>query len=209
MNKFCEMWNFILNQKDQLGIILTAIGLFIAWRGIQNWKKQLDGTSKVKLAKSLLSKVYHIRDLFRHARINVFFANEYPVEQGLNKKEEVSYIMRNRLKPLIEKMSLFEDEFYQAYVEWGDSSSKYLKDLRKLYFDFLHSVDTYVQYYDEKELTDDFYKEAKDTVFDYGENKFEDRLQDTVKALDKFFRPKYLGLIKYWIWRLKNYATQQ
>jgi hypothetical protein len=210
MSKFCELWQYISSSKEQIGLILTLIGLNIAWFGVRNWKKQLDGTSKVKLSKSLLSKVYHIRDLFRHARISAFFENEFPVEPNLQEKAKAIYILNNRIRPLQQKMSEFEDEFYQAYVEWGDSASKYLKGLRKVYYDYLYSRDYYLEYFDlEKEFQDENYNKAYSTIFDSNENDlFEDRLSSVVKELDDFFRPKYMGFIRYRLWKLRNYATQ-
>lgn len=211
MSKLCEIWQNISSIKEQIGLILTLIGLGIAWVGVKNWKKQLDGTSKVKLSKSLLSKVYHIRDLYRHARIRAFFGNEFPVEPNLQEKEKAIYILNNRIKPLQQKMSEFEDEFYQAYVEWGDSTSRYIKGLRKIYFDYLYSRDYYLEYFDlEKELQDDNYKNAYSTIFDSDDNDlFNDRLSLVVKELDDFLRPKYMGFIRYRLWKMKNYATQQ
>jgi hypothetical protein len=184
-----DILNLIHCYHEEIKLLIEVATLIIAFYGLNNWRLQLQGTNRIKLSKNLLSQVYLVRDLINDARIKVFFSYENPVNKNLSSEEKLKLQFENRIQPIKEALVKLEKDYYDAYVEWGLDSSKYLNELKSLYFELIQSINLYLEYYDTngQEKAD-----AIKIVFENSVNdNFKNKLDSCVKNFDNWLRPKF------------------
>lgn len=184
-----DILNLIHCYHEEIKLLIEVATLIIAFYGLNNWRLQLQGTNRIKLSKNLLSQVYLVRDLINDARIKVFFSYENPVNKNLSSEEKLKLQFENRIQPIKEALVKLEKDYYDAYVEWGLDSSKYINELKSLYFELIQSINLYLEYYDTngQEKAD-----AIKIVFENSVNdNFKNKLDSCVKNFDNWLRPKF------------------
>ena len=62
--------------KDSCTIILTGVGVYVAFRGLSTWRRQLKGNYEYELTKKLLKSLYTARDVIKSIRSPMVFAGE-------------------------------------------------------------------------------------------------------------------------------------
>lgn len=190
-----NFWCFLKSSHQQISIMFSFITLVLAFYGLNSWRKQINGTNQIKLAKSLLSQIYLIKDLFINSRLKAFWVYEEPINKSLNEKEKLRFKLDRRLLPISEALMGLEKDYYQAYVEWGLHNSKHLSDLKSLYFEYIQAVNMFLEYYDIKGAQEG--QEAYKIIFSNNLNDdFMDRFNSVVIEFDDWLRPKFQGIIK-------------
>jgi len=200
-------WCFLKNNNEQITIIFSIITLVLAIYGLNSWRKQINGINQIKLAKSLLSQIYLLKDLFINVRCSIYYNNEEGiVENKSSNKDKEAIRLRNRLLPITEALVKIQKDYYDAYVEWGLDNSSHLGKLKELYYEYIQAVETYIEYYEEKGLPEKI--EAKKKVFSFKakdeKDEFNNKLDNVVMDFDKWLRPKFQGYIKRSCIRLKK-----
>ena len=202
MNWLTRLWCSLDLNKEQIKILLAFATLFIAFYGLNNWRRQINGTNQVKIARKLLGQVYLIRDLFKNARFKVFWEYENPKNDKLSKEEILIIQLNNRIAPLKDALIKFENDYYEAFVEWGIKRSDNMTDLKKLYFKYIDSINTFIKYHD---LGVQNKHDAYKIIFQSDSNdEFGDRLESIVKSFDTWLRPKFQGAVKRLYYKIKN-----
>ena len=54
--------------KGCLTLAVAACGVYVAWKGLKTWQRQLKGSSQFDVAKRLMLKVYQIRQDIAYCR---------------------------------------------------------------------------------------------------------------------------------------------
>jgi hypothetical protein len=190
---FCEFWKGLNTNKEQLSLLIAFVSLILVFYGLRSWRLQLNGTSRIKLAKSLLAQIYFISDLIHDARNTAFFEYEEPLDKKLDEKGKLSFQLENRLKPINEAFKELEKTYYESKVEWKFKSDKYFKDLRSIYMEYISAINTYVQYYD---IQGNEKSEAFKIAFRNKDDEFAQRLDNLIANIDDWLRPKFQGWIR-------------
>lgn len=190
---FCDFWNGLNTNKEQISLLIAITSLILVFYGLRSWRLQLNGTSRIKLAKTLLAQIYFICDLINDARMNVFFEYEEPIDKTLDIKGKLTLQLQNRLKPINEAFNELEKTYYESKVEWKFKSNRYFKELRSIYMEYVRAINMYLQYYD---IHSNEKSEAFKTVFKNKDDEFEKRLDNLIEDIDNWLRPKFQGWIR-------------
>lgn len=75
-------WSTIL--RNYMTIVTLMVGAYVALKGLDTWKDQLDHNENRNLAKSIASHIYHIRTIYNDVR-----DNEYSDKAYLNKSGSI------------------------------------------------------------------------------------------------------------------------
>ncbi len=133
MHYIYHCYKSIINFKDIITFILSAVGLMIAYSGLQTWKDQLRGTTRYQLAKDILIKTYKLRDEFIYTRDPLITSAEMSnIEnlKNLDPKEDLSFwAYRKRLMKLNDIKSELEISKLEADAIFGKHLTIEIKEL--------------------------------------------------------------------------------
>ncbi len=118
-----DIWSIF----SALGTFASGLGtvllVWLAVRGLNQWRAQLQGTSKYKLAQRLGLLALQFKDQFSQARYARTFSNEsfdrptYPDEpEGFVQINNEHYARRQRLKPLSETIRKLIEAGWEAEI---------------------------------------------------------------------------------------------
>jgi hypothetical protein len=113
---------------DWITALGVACGLWIAWKGLETWRAQLQGTTEYELARRLLRATYRVREEI--GRVRHFYMDpvseassaakvlgrEITGEGGMNQAQMLAY--EGRWKRLMDARTDFEVEELEAEVLW-------------------------------------------------------------------------------------------
>lgn len=120
--------------------IATLAGIYIAWSGLQQWKKQLRGRTDYEIARRYMRAVLKLRDAVHYVRNPFIPASEFDealVKNGVNLSEEISdrkkdaAVYSERWKQVASATSDLNIETIDAEISWGKEASKIQDNLRK------------------------------------------------------------------------------
>ncbi len=134
--------------KDIVIAVSAGFAVYVAYSGLDAWKRELKGRSEYKLSKDTLIAVYRVRNAFLHVRNPAIFTYEYPEDMRSPtghlkdecKYEGVLYAYEERFKRVDEAFSNLEDCFLEAQVEWGSDSKDKIVKLRVCRSQLLQAV---------------------------------------------------------------------
>lgn len=105
--------------KDVVAIIGTAGALTIGVLGLNTWRRQLHGTSRFEVAKSILTTTYKIEDAIQAVRSPMLHPRKEEVEAGRALEEE-QRIYSERLQNVNGKRAELKTLILEARAIWGD-----------------------------------------------------------------------------------------
>ncbi len=118
--------------KDSILTISVAFGAFVAFRGLQTWRKQLKGNAEYEQARRLLRSVYAYRNAIEVVRNPFTPSSEYGPGRPQNPEENRNAIVKvyeNRWKSITGASTELEVELIGAEVLWGSEVANLVKQL--------------------------------------------------------------------------------
>jgi len=132
-----DIGGYIGMMKDIIMSIAAGITAWVAYTGLNKWKKGLRGKIDFDTAHALIKATYKVRDELKYARSPFIPASEFPEGYygaiNKNSKEEgdaFAYIYTNRMKPVIEATQELEIRALEAEALWGKNIQEYVQELR-------------------------------------------------------------------------------
>jgi hypothetical protein len=128
--------------KDIATIASLAIAAIVAIKGLQTWRRQLQGTADYDLAKRLLKAAYRLRDSLQAVRNPFMSAGEIqhamkeaglefkPTDEQFNAASTAA-AYQLRWKPVVEAYQALELEVIEAEALWGPSAKSAIIAIRK------------------------------------------------------------------------------
>lgn len=178
----------VISLTDLITTIAAIGGLIVAAIGLSTWKKQLRGTAEYELAKRLMLEVYQLRDALRSVR-NPFLSTAEGNEDDTEDTWEITAYSK-RWESVREVLTRFQVTSLEAEVVWDDATKQPSKEMHKLIRELNATLSAFVRQKKNKSLSNDFYKNHDDTLYDKGDDdKYNTTLNEAVKNYETVLKP--------------------
>ncbi len=125
--------------KDIVVAVSAATVAFLAYQGVDTWRKELKGKSEYELAKNVLLAVYQVREAFKYVRNPLIMTYEYPEEmthanghlRSELRYEGMQHVYQERWKQMTVAFTALENKNLEALVEWGSEHQSVINPPRK------------------------------------------------------------------------------
>ncbi len=183
--------------KDIIGVLLPLAGVWIAWQGLDTWRRQIKGTDKYKVASELLLEVYRVREgigVVRSPFVQFRPTDDENVSKEMNEFYGYVETMERRWKEVSEPMVQLSLLALKAEVHLSKNIKIEVDKLMRLVRELQV---TYEQYLDVKRpdsgfTADDFDKDARKVLWAKPtDDDFKDRLLTSIKSIEELTE-KYL-----------------
>lgn len=117
----------------------ACVTAYVAYTGLSQWQKELDGKAKFDVARQLAKSVYALRDQISYCRSPFTASHEFPegYRGGLDKptaEEEGqawAHVYAKRWEPVGEAVQAFDTSTLEAEALWGKEIKEKALELRK------------------------------------------------------------------------------
>lgn len=190
--------------RDCIAALAAATGGWVAWRGLQTWKRQLLGQSAHALAKRLLVSAYTAKEdirAFRNAMITPSEGAHALADSGADltgitgeerREREFDAGYGSRLRSLISTWLSSRPDRLEAAALWGPAATRHFKDLEIPMQELVSAVYQYTRRRDRKYSPQRLQK-IEDIVFDSSEDELSDafaqKVDVAVNAIEDFLLP--------------------
>jgi hypothetical protein len=146
-------WSEIITaSKDIAPAVATAVGMYVAVRGLNTWNRQLKGSVEYDLTRRLLKGAYRLREAIKAVRNPIMLANEQPPppEEGkkMNHDQRRHYGLaqayQNRWNKVVEARNDLQTDLLEAEVIWGQEIYNQFKPLFKLQHELFADIHSYL-----------------------------------------------------------------
>jgi hypothetical protein len=193
-------WPTVLWTLREIAVPIAAlVGAWIAWQGLDTWRRELKGKAEYELARRILRCLYKMRDGIRDLRNPFIRAYEFPKREGgyqeLSPKrsaEDYSHVFENRWKPIRDAYRNLDIEMLEGEVLWGQAFRANFSDLEKCVADLRFNMDMFIASQDpESQVAPDQVSSYKRILFTYrdGKDTFAQTIEDAIRKLERAVRP--------------------
>jgi hypothetical protein len=108
--------------------VATAVGVFIAARGLKAWRVQLEGSAHFDLARRVLLEVYRLRDALEGVRSPMMLRSE---AAGADPEApwEIS-VYERRWQRVLDVLAPLDVCIYECQILWGNEAQRLMHELR-------------------------------------------------------------------------------
>lgn len=190
--------------KDVLLGVAAVVTSIVAVRGLQSWRRELEGRAEFDTAKGLLKAMYKLREELQVFRSRFFTSNsEFPESYGLigkrSAEEEAQawdYVYKNRWRPVERAVQDFDTHTLEAEALWGDEIRTKAKVLRCCATDVYIAIDPVVS--DKVSGGENFESDKKFgqemnmriSAVKENENSLSKEIANSVANIEDFLRPR-------------------
>lgn len=144
----------INNLKDIIVIAASSTGAIVAWRGLNTWKRQLNGQSDYTLAKDLLINIYRYRDALFFVRNPLMTNSELKLPEDKEGKNimyneqrylSILHAYEKRWNSMLEHRAKLQVSIAETEALWESEISIKLNELFHLESDILTHVNYYLE----------------------------------------------------------------
>ena len=195
--------------KDLVLIIASLVGICVAIRGLNTWRRQLDGQADYDLSRRVLVSLFKLRDRIQNVRNPMMMAYEMPQppedERTRMSNEQIRFYgtrsaYESRWNSVDEvRLALYPD-LLESEAIWGTE----LKDLFSVVFKLQHELLVHTKYYldsinpdsdpDMRKSKAEIYKKQRDIIYDLSTNEEDDEykleLLKAVGDIENYLKPK-------------------
>lgn len=138
--------------KDAATGAAAIIAVWVAWKGLTTWRRQLKGQADFEVARGLVRATYILRDAFWSCRAPLLMAGEFPdgwALHGHQSNEERAqghaFLYRNRWKDVGDALRTFDSAALEAEAMWGADARTRTDAVRLCIQDLNFSIATLVE----------------------------------------------------------------
>lgn len=185
--------------KDVVTAIVALGGLWIAWLGLDAWRRQLTGRTEYELARRLLRATYAVRDEIEVVRSPFVSGHEMDVAaldadyapEGMLDRKPYIMALAARVRGLNERLSELRVEALEAEVLWGSPARQASDSLFEAARDVNHAIMAHIRDEDGEGPKTAGYVERLQKAFKRtgGVNSLGHAVDDAVKAVEALVRP--------------------
>lgn len=197
----CITGNDIGIVKDIIMSIAASLTAWVAYSGLNKWKKELKGKIDFDTAHALIKAAYKLRNELKYARAPFIPAQEFPnnynpIKADSDKKADaLAYIYSNRMKRVIEATEELEVRALEAEALWGNQIKELTMELKScsihLNISFEEDIRNEYSGYKHFQADDVFRKEIKQDI--WVSSKEDDplsiRIHNAIKNIENEIRP--------------------
>ncbi|MEW8390623.1 MAG: hypothetical protein AB2651_02515 [Candidatus Thiodiazotropha sp.] len=176
---------------------------FVAWKGVESWKRELQGKADFEVARNLIKATYQVRNSIQICRSPWLELFEFPEGYQHNKIERTSedegyaklFIYNNRLKHVDDCIIEFDTTVLEAEALWGRIIEDKALALRKCTSELKSAIDSVIRdaYSGGSDFTSDkeFAQEMKEIVqnIDPKTNSFTKKINSAISDIETLVRP--------------------
>lgn len=193
--------------KDIALAIAGAVTATVAWKGLNNWLRELRGRTRFDAALSLMRAAYALREAVANCRAPLIVAGEFPAEyrerQSLgretrwdDKVRAYAHVFAARWSPVGAAMTEFETRSLEAEAIWGGDVRALTRELVDCVVILNAATESYMDDLrsEGENFTADreFGRKVRSEVFasrGATDNELTNRITKALEALEKFARP--------------------
>lgn len=193
--------------KDTVVMAASVTGIYVAFKGLGTWKRQIKGQSEYALAKETLINIYKVRDEIIRVRNPMMMTNEQPEppEDKARKmnEDEISFYglseaYNKRLEKVVSAKSILLVNLTESEAMWG----LHLKELAKQLFKQQRYLTSKINFYlvvmnpkINERAKEIFLKDLEvihSVVFDSLEenDEYNKKLNESIKPMEEYLRDK-------------------
>lgn len=159
------------------GLAVGGFGVWVAYRGLQTWRRQLFGQVAFDHARRVKLAAYKVRDHIRTCRVGIYEGNSSAL-----------------LGALAEKYSAFDNELLDAEVLWGGSSISELRAaVWRCVSEFAINARNLFHLAEKMEggymPPDDEFAKTDSAVYGLDEDDYGQKLRAAIKTVEDYVRP--------------------
>jgi hypothetical protein len=167
--------------------LATAVGVFIAARGLKAWRVQLEGSAQFDLARRLLLEVYRLRDALEGVRSPMMHVGE---AAGADPEVPWEISAYERRWQRVQDISAPLDAcIHESQILWDDETQELMRELRRLIGKLSFVLNTYSRskhFPNDASLT----QEQRDILYGgMDDDTFSIELQAIVTTFETYVRP--------------------
>lgn len=139
--------------KDIVLTVGAVVAMYVAFRGLNTWNRQLKGGVEYELTRRLLKCTYRLREAIKGVRNPAIFANEMPSPPevkapGMSSKQRryygLSQAYQGRWNKVTETRNDLRTELLEAEVIWGKVIHEQFEPLFGLQRELLSDIHAYL-----------------------------------------------------------------
>jgi hypothetical protein len=134
--------------KDIVLAVAAGFTAVVAVKGINKWRKELEGKASFDAARSLAKAVYRFRDAMKDARSPIIWGGEFKSRQEFGrtqtpteKADDYWYVYTNRLKLVQNTLPDLDAAALEAEALWGSQARDAVNLLRQTYVQLWAAMD--------------------------------------------------------------------
>lgn len=146
--------------KDIFISIAAVTTAYVAYTGLEKWKKELNGKANFDTARALIRATYKLRDEIEYSRSPFIPVGEFPKDYDpIHKTDETkgdafAYVYRKRWEPIVEAMQDYDAYVLEAEALWGAKIKEKTDVLRSCIIELRAAMDAVI--YNEYSGGEDF-----------------------------------------------------
>ena len=133
------MTEFFSILKDLSLALAACVTAYVAFTGLEKWKKELRGKANFEVARALIKSIYKLRDEITYCRSPFIRANEFPDNYkgtlGKHSNQEEgdawAYMYGKRWEPVVLSNEEFDAATLEAEAIWGSAIKEKTEELSK------------------------------------------------------------------------------
>ena len=196
----CTVEHFTI-LKDIVLSLSAAITAFVAYTGIEKWKKELTGKANFETARLLIKATYILRDKVESCRSQFISGNEFPETYNLlttptpqEEGEAYTYLYNKRWSPVSKAVQEFDTCALEAEALWGKNSKEQTDKLHQCIRELQVSIDAVIsdKYSGGEDFRDlDFRREMRANVSEIkkNENPLTIKIKLAIENIETVIRP--------------------
>lgn len=180
----CNIFDWGIVQQALLTLAPIA-ALFIAWSGLNTWKRQLKGSHDFELGRRLLLSLYRCRDALKSAR-HPFV---HPGESDKDRDDWEASAYENRWRAVSEAASELRAAISESEASWGEDFHEENKRLHGLTVKLMLAIRHYLASQKGGPNNSLFSKEDDKILWGL-DDEYEVALNKVVEAFEKKIKPR-------------------
>ncbi len=192
--------------KEVALLIFGGIGSYVAFQGLNTWKRQLKGKDEYELCKKVLVDLYKYKNGIKIVRNPAMFQYEYENSNDIsdlsNKDKQFknkTYAYQERWKKVEENRSKLNLSIMESKVYWNDDLEELFKPIFEFENKLFYSVQDQLLMSNPNEDDDYkkyvgklFYEEKKSKILYFlgDEDKYHIELENNIKKIENLIRKK-------------------
>jgi len=179
--------------------IAAICAVFIAWRGLATWRKELKGKSEYETAKQVLKAVYKVREAFIIVRSPwiSYVKQDNPNDPSRYATQKLHYNNPNHIdtvmKSFEEAWAALEEQNLIAQIEWGSKfqDQDMINPLRECKNDFLTNSTIYYDCETDDSINPEYKNESKAIIYrnHHNSDDFTLKIEEAIAKFVNFLRP--------------------
>ena len=180
----------------------AATTAYVAYTGLEKWRKELRGKANFEVARELIKSLYKLRDELSYCRSPFIVAMEFPESyQGTMKHtseengQAYAHVYTKRWEPVGNAVQTFDAAVLEAEGLWGEAVKEKASALRQCVRSLQVDIESFIddQYSGGENFKADreFGKKIRANIWDMKikENELTDRINAAIEGLEKEITP--------------------